>query len=206
MKVFNQRCGFLFPHVLTALVVCLLFAGCEVDDPAKEEVPELITTVSLVFAPDDGGEDVMITAEDPDGEGVQDIVIPAAIRLAPNTKYTLLIRLINGLADRTQPEYDVSEEVEEEADEHMFFFAWTQSLFADPDGDGNIENRAGPVNYMDADVNGQPLGLKTLWTTGAPSAGEFRIILKHQPELKSEISDAHTGETDLDITFPIIID
>jgi hypothetical protein len=43
--------------------------------------------------------------------------------------------------------------------------------------------------------------LETSWTTGAASSGTFRVVLKHQPGLKSATSGSSTGETDLDITF-----
>lgn len=189
-----------------ALIVSVTFSACEVDDPEKEEVPELITTVRLTFVPDVGGKTVVATASDPDGEGVADMQIDEPIKLLSGTSYTLSIVLINGLADPTQPEYDVTEEVSEEADEHMFFFGWTVDLFANPPGSGNANDPSGIVTYLDEDANGLPLGIETQWTTSAPAIGEFRIILKHQPDLKSAQSDASTGETDVDITFPVVIE
>lgn len=189
-----------------ALIVSVNFSACEVDDPEKEEVPELITTVKLTFVPDIGGKTVVASASDPDGEGVADMQIDEPIRLSSGTTYTLSIVLINGLADPTQPEYDVTEEVSEEADEHMFFFGWTVDLFTNPSGIGNADDPSGIVIYLDEDANGLPLGIETQWTTSTPATGEFRIILKHQPDLKSAQSDAHTGETDVDITFPFVIE
>lgn len=188
------------------LIGALAFSACEVEDPEKEEVPELITTVKLTFVPDSGEETVVATASDPDGEGVADMQIQEPIGLLAGTTYTLSIVLINGLADPTQPEYDVTEEVSEEADEHMFYFGWTVDLFANPSGVGNADDPSGIVIYLDEDANGLPLGIETQWTTSAPATGEFRIILKHQPDLKSAQSNAQTGETDMDITFPVIIE
>jgi hypothetical protein len=90
----------------------------------------------------------------------------------------------------------------------MFFFGWTANLFADPTGDGNIDNRTDAVNYSGAsnalDENNLPLGLTTTWTTtGSSGGGTFRVLLKHQPELKSANSTSTVGETDLDLTFNI---
>ncbi len=147
----------------------------------------------------------MVTATDPDGEGVQDIQIDGPIDLEANKSYTLRVTLINGLAQPSDAEYNVTEEVEEEADEHMFFFSWTNDVFSDPTGDGNIDSRTDIVNYEDDDVNGLPLGLETSWATDGVSSGNFRVILKHQPDLKSETSGSSIGETDLDITFSINI-
>jgi hypothetical protein len=182
-----------------------LLSGCDDDDPKKEDTPELITRATLTFTPEGGGSVVVVTATDPDGEGVQDVTVDGPINLASNKTYRLSLALINDFAQPSAPGYDISAEVEEEGDEHMFFFAWTDNLFTDPAGNGNIDNRVDDVNYQDVDANGLPLGLETGWTTGNISSGTFRIVLKHQPQTKTSSSAATVGETDLDITFPINI-
>jgi hypothetical protein len=182
-----------------------LLSGCDDDDPKKEDTPELITRATLTFTPEGGGSVVVVTATDPDGEGVQDVTVDGPINLASNKTYRLSLALINDFAQPSAPGYDISAEVEEEGDEHMFFFAWTDNLFTDPAGNGNIDNRVDDVNYQDVDANGLPLGLETGWTTGNISSGTFRIVLKHQPQTKTSSSPATVGETDLDITFPINI-
>jgi hypothetical protein len=188
-----------------AIVSLGVMSGCDDDDPQKEDVPELITKASLTFTPSDGGSPVVVNATDPDGEGVQDIEVDGPINLSAATSYTLAIQLTNELADPADPEYNITEEVEEESDEHMFFFSWTNNVFNDPTGDGNIDNRNDDVNYEDEDDNGLPLGLETFWTTATATSGSFRVVLKHQPELKNENSTSSTGETDLDIHFTINI-
>ncbi len=184
----------------------LVFSSCKEDNPAKEDVPELITKATLTFTPNGGGSAVVVTATDPDGEGVQDIKVDGPINLSPNKTYLLTLELINGLAASTAPEYKVTDEVEEEGDEHIFFFAWTNNAFSNPTGNGNIDARADAVNYSGAtnskDANGKPLGLTTTWTT-ATLSGSFRVLLKHQPGLKTDTSDSNTGETDLDLTFTL---
>jgi hypothetical protein len=194
------------------LAIAMQFNGCKKDDPKPEDVPELITTAILTFTPNDGGSPVIVTATDPDGEGVQDIKADGPINLLPAKTYVLKIDLINALAKPTDPAYKVTEEVEEEGDEHMFFFAWTNNPFSSPSGDGNIDNRADAVNYTGAansiDKDKRPLGLTTTWTTVTLSgtstvAGTFQVLLKHQPNLKSDTSDSKTGETDLDLTFTV---
>ena len=146
-----------------------------------------------------------MTAEDPDGEGVQDIQTDGPITLDHDKSYTLSLSLVNGLAQPSDPEYDITEEVSEESDEHLFFFSWTNNVFADPAGNGNVDNRTDPLNYEDVDANGLPLGLETSWTTGSASSGNFRLMLKHQPDLKSATSDASTGDTDFDLTFDVVV-
>ncbi|MEQ8361708.1 MAG: hypothetical protein RH948_02505 [Cyclobacteriaceae bacterium] len=189
---------------LIALLGVFTMVSCDDDDdPVKEDVPELITKATLTFTPAGGGTPVTSSATDPDGEGVQDIEVDGPINLTAGTTYTLTVSLINELADPTDEEYNITEEVEEEGDEHMFFYAWTNDVFSDPSGNGNIDNRADDVNYEDEDDNGQPLGLTTSWTAGSASTGTFRVVLKHQPDLKTDTSDANTGESDLDVIFTI---
>jgi len=195
-------------NAIKLLAVVLAFAslpfltGCKDDDPVKEDVPELITKATLTFTPT-LGMPIVVSAIDPDGEGIQNIEADGPINLQANKSYTLTITLINELAEPSEPEYNVTEEVEEEADEHMFFFSWTNNTFIDPSGNGNIDNRADDVNYEDEDGNALPLGLETFWTTAAIASGNFRVVLKHQPGLKSATADSNTGETDLDITFTL---
>lgn len=182
----------------------LLLGACQAEEPVKEDIPELITRVTLTFTPAGGGTPVTTTASDPDGEGVENIKVDGTISLVVGTSYTLTLSLINELAEETSPEYDITEEVEEEGAEHMFFYAWTGDVFSDPTGNGNIDSRADAVNYEDEDEDGLPIGIVTSWTAGAAaSSGTFRLILKHQPGLKSTTSSVDVGETDLDVEFEI---
>ena len=93
----------------------------------------------------------------------------------------------------------------EEDDEHMFFFSFTDGIFSNPTGDGNVDSRQDPLNYNDQDENGLPVGLSTRWTTGAAASGEFNIVLKHQPGQKTDTSDATVGGTDVDVSFSLSI-
>ena len=190
-------------------VSLLSLQGCDNNDPVKEDVPETITEVTLTFTNDQGGT-VRATASDPDGEGVQDMVVGYPIDLALNKTYTLKIKRINGLAEPSSPNYDVSAEVAEEGNEHMFFFGWTNNLFTNPAGDGNIDGRSGAVNYYGAsdsrDSKNLPLGLTTTWTTtSAVGTGTFRVMLKHLPAIKTETTGTDVGETDLDVTFDLVV-
>ncbi len=193
----------------TLRLICLLLvagsllflSSCKKDDPKPENIPEAITKATLTFTPA-GGAALVVTATDPDGDGPKPRVLSGPINLVKNVSYTLTITLINELAKPTAPEYDVTAQVEEEKDEHMFFFAWTNNTFSSPTGNGNVDNRSDAVNYKDEDSKGRPLGLETDWTTiNATGSGTFRVILKHQPDLKSATSTATDGESDLDVTF-----
>jgi hypothetical protein len=197
--------SYLFRSAL--LLFPLWFAtSCNEDDPPLENVPELITQVTLTFTPVAGGAAVVVTATDPDGEGVQDIEVDGPANLTAGQSYTLTLELVNGLVAPGSPGYNITGEIDEEADEHLFFFGWTGAIFSDPSGDGNLDARSGDVNYNDSDDNGLPLGLSTSWTTASsPGSGTLRILLKHQPGTKSSTSESTTGETDVDLMFEVIV-
>jgi len=181
--------------------------GCDKDDTImhmEEGEEEEISQVVLTFTPDNGEDPVVATWLDPDGEGSAAPMIEE-IELEEDVTYSLSIELANTLGTT---EEDITAEIKEEADEHMFFFSFTDGVFADPTGNGNVDNRNDPVNYNDMDGNGLPIGLSTTWTTGehTESEGEFRVVLKHQPDEKTSTSDANTGGTDVDIVFPLHIE
>jgi hypothetical protein len=210
MNIHTIKPSTIFKQFISAVILVggsLTFVACDSDDPEKEDVPELITKVTLTFTPTGGGSAVVVTAADPDGLGLLPLEVDGPIQLAKNTSYSLSIALINELADPSAPEYNITEEVSEEGDEHMFFFSWTGNAFSNPAGNGNVDNRNDVVNYEDEDVNGLPLGLETSWTsTDVATNGLFTVILKHQPDLKTSTSDSSVGETDLDIWFEIEVE
>ena len=147
---------------------------------------------------------VLAAAVDPDGEGIQELVEQTApIMLAANTTYELTYSIINAL-DPTDPE-DIGEEILEEDNEHQFFYAFSEGLFANPMGNGNVDSASDPLNYEDMDENGNPVGLVTSWTTGDAATGNFTARLQHQPDLKSATTGATDGDTDFNLMFDLII-
>ncbi len=196
-----------FAFALFVSVGVLSLQSCE-DDPEPENIPEIVTKATLRFAPAAGstGSVVTVTATDPDRDGPQDLRVDGPINLVRGTSYTLTISLINELVSPDDDDYNITKEVEEEADEHMFFFSWTNNVFSNPSGNGNIDNRTDPVNYNDRDSKGQPLGISTNWTTATGTsalAGKFKVVLKHQPEIKSATSRSTDGETDVEVEFDL---
>ena len=196
--------------ILLLITGSLIFLNsCKNDDPEPENVPELITKVTLKFTQAGGGSVVTVTATDPDGEGVQDIKVDGPINLIKGTQYTLSLDLINGLYKPGDAGYNITTEVEEESDEHQFFFRFIEGVFSSPTGTGNIKDNAsstaGSINYLDKDVNNLPLGISTSWKSSntAVSNKSFRLVLKHQPGIKSTASTSLDGESDLDISFVV---
>ena len=188
--------------IFLAVLLTNLSSCNKSDDPVKEDAPEVITQATFTFTPATGSP-VVVTATDPDGVGLEDLETDGPANLVANIPYSLTITLSNTLVAEDDPDYDITAEVEEEGDEHLFFFSWTNDVFFDPTGNGNIDSRADEVSYDDFDINSLPLGLKTTWIGEAGKSGDLRILLKHQPDLKSATSTALDGETDLDIKIQV---
>ena len=192
-------------YLLFAVLTLFVFTACEEDEavPEEEDEMEVITDVTLIFTPD-AGDVVTATAQDPDGEGVLDIVVQDEIKLQSGTSYTLTFDIMNNLES---PGEDIGDEIAEEDDEHQVFFAWTEGAFSNPSGNGNIDNASDPVNYNDSDGNGNPLGLNTSWTAGNPTtAASFTVRLQHQPDVKTATSGANDGDTDFELQFRLTIE
>ena len=191
-------------YLLYAVLTLFIFTACEEDEvaPEEENEVEVFTDVKLVFTPTGGGAAVEAAAQDPDGAGVQELQVLGAINLTANTSYTLTFVIENCLESPCEL---MNEEIEEEDDEHQFFFAFTNDAFTSPAGNGNIDSASDPINYNDSDGNGNSLGLNTSWTTGSASTGTFTVQLQHQPDVKTATSGSTDGDTDFALTFNLNI-
>ena len=192
-------------YLLYAVLTLFIFTACEEDEvaPEEENEVEVFTDVKLVFTPAGGGASVEATAQDPDGAGVQELQVSGSgIGLAANTSYTLTMVIENCLESPCEL---MNEEIEEEDEEHQFFFAFTEGAFSNPTGNGNVDNASDPIVYNDTDGNGNPVGLNTSWTTAGASTGTFTVRLQHQPDVKTATSGANDGDTGFELTFDLNI-
>ena len=193
--------------LLAILSATIAFTSCKKDDEVPEEENELevITDVKLVFTNVDDGTDIVeARANDPDGEGVEELTILDDINLDTSKTYVLTFEVFNNL---DTPGEDIGAEILEEDDEHQIFFSFNNDAFANPAGNGNIDNASDPLNYNDSDDNGNPVGLSTNWTTSSTqlSGGTFRVRLQHQPDVKTATSGSNDGDTDFDLSFVLNI-
>ena len=197
-------------QLLAILFSVITIIGCSKDDdvaPEEENEVEVFTDVTLVFTNTADVNDVVTaSAQDPDGTGIQELQILDAIALAADTEYTLTYEILNAL-DPADIE-DIGSEILEEDNEHQFFFSFTENVFANPTGNGNIDAAADPINYNDADENGNPVGLSSTWTTSstASSGASFTVRLQHQPDVKTATSGSNDGDTDFALTFALNIE
>jgi len=197
-------------QLLAILFSVIIIIGCSKDDdvaPEEENEVEVFTDVTLVFTNTADVNDVVTaSAQDPDGTGIQELQILDAITLAADTEYKLTYEILNAL-DPADIE-DIGSEILEEDNEHQFFFSFTENVFANPTGNGNIDAAADPINYNDADENGNPVGLSSTWTTSstASSGASFTVRLQHQPDVKTATSGSNDGDTDFALTFALNIE
>ncbi|MGB5943569.1 MAG: type 1 periplasmic binding fold superfamily protein [Leeuwenhoekiella sp.] len=159
-----------FFKYLTILVLPLFIASCSDDDDGTPEVineEEVITTMTITLAQQTGGTPITLTSRDADGEGpnppVETIM---GGPLMANTTYSGTVVFLN--ETETPPE-NVTEEVEEEDEEHQIFYQVNSGLDA-------------TISYDDMDDNGNPVGLEFTLTTGAASTGNLTVVLIHEPE------------------------
>ncbi|HET8858510.1 hypothetical protein [Marivirga sp.] len=174
------------------LVAVLLFSQCDTAEPEAENEEELITTLEMTFTPVNGGDEVVFSVYDEDGDGPMAPVYTNGT-LAANTAYTASIEVRNDVENE-----NITLEVIEEANEHQFFFQISNGL--------NIE-----FGYNDADTDGYPIGLSTTFTTGAASTGSLVVILRHEADKLAEgVENGDPtnagGETDIQATFDVVIE
>jgi len=178
----------------------LTFVACEDDDddddnPVVNE-EEVITDMILTFTDVDTQQSFEFTFSDPDGEGGDDPVVDDIV-LGDSTTYNLTIEVRD--ASNPNDVEDITEEIEEEDEEHQFFFTTL-------DGAENSVD----ISYDPADVdeNGNPIGLSSNWVVTQPTSGneKVRITLRHEPNKggagvsEGDITNAG-GETDVEWPF-----
>lgn len=187
--------AFILKPGIAIVLGMLAISGCKKDEDLVETPPpvqnegEVITTMRVI-ATDSATNTVAgtFTFRDPDGDGGAGPDIFDTIRLAANKTYLVQLVLLN---ETVTPADSISNEVLEEANDHMFFFHYSGATIVQ--------------SYLDQDTNTPPLGLglQTKWRTGAASTGTSQVILKHQPGVKDGTETP--GETDIDVTFQTII-
>ena len=185
--------------LLPLFILSLIFTGCSDDDdhddhshPVNEE--EVITTVEVTLS--DETNSYVLIWEDLDGDGPDLPIITGAT--IPSNSYDAEIQLYNKTLDPTDDEYVVTTEILEEDVDHQFFFNASNGL--------NVFDFV----YADADVDGNPIGQQFIIEDVSGSGGDLNIVLLHEPNKNAVgVSDGDItnagGDTDIDITFPIIV-
>lgn len=185
----------------TGLAFGLLGIACGDDDSDVNDLPddfEIIDEIEFTFTSSVAGESVVITAKDPDGPGAEDFSFePESITLSSSTAYDLNIIIRNTIDDE-----DVTEEIQEEAEEHLVIFTYGDSL------EGEITDVES--NYVDEqEGEDYPVGLASQVVTDVAGETTLRVILAHLPggEKPAYIENPADGfDQDFNLLIPVVIE
>ena len=185
----------------TLLSSVLLFISCDKDDtPDAENEIEVFTKAVIVVTnlSDDSSETYNFEVEEHDHE--HSAIVQAQedeeghgdhteIDLERDSEYKFEITFLNDSDPNNV--IDMTEEVIEEADEHLVFYELI--------GDGiSYDTTSGDT----LDSDGNALNLVTKWTTTAATVVDVEAYLIHQPTSKTGTTrDDFGGATDVEIEF-----
>jgi hypothetical protein len=199
-------------------MISLALAACAPpgDDHGHEET-EIITTVRLTFAPEDGSAPIHASFTDPDGDGGMSGTTDPVLLFA-GVSYALQIDFFNELGGEME---DITREIEEEAEEHQVF------VFGDAiAGPAAMDSAAAIAEHTYADFESDygaqtgddlPVGLINTFVTRAAGSGELVVALRHLPELNGQpqkvaglaeslaAGDALPGEIDANVSFELTV-
>lgn len=175
---------------LAILATLAAFTSCDDDDPVEINEEEVITTVEVKLTNTaDPNNEVTFKSVDNDGDGPNAPVQTVTGTLMVNATYNGTVEFLNELES---PVEDITEEVEEEGDEHEVFYTTTISDLS--------------VTKDDVDADGNPLGLMTTFQTGAAATGTMTVVLRHEPMKPNDGTLANAGgETDVEVTFDVTV-
>ncbi len=180
--------------------VCLITSmlvvfGCKKKDPVLINEAELITTVKVIFTDTLTNQNYTFQWEDLDGDGANQ----PSITTDTLPKNTYLISQIQLWNKQSNPEENLTAEVEEEGTAHQFFYSVSPDTLLQY------------FTYKDTDEDGKPIGLIfSCKSNGTGGEGIFKLVLRHLPDKfatgvsAGDITNAN-GETDVEIEYPFVI-
>ena len=195
--------------IIALLTFILIFACSKDEDPEPANEEEVITLVTLevtkvgssspvkynfeVEGHDHGDEDHEEEDDDDhddhDGEHTE-------IELEANSTYNVSMFIYND-TDPNNIE-NVTTEIIEEKDEHQIFYAITDELSGFSIASASDDTK---------DSNGDPLFIKTTWTTTGETSGDVVGYLIHEPTSKTgSTRNDFGGATDFEIEFEVHVE
>ena len=176
-----------FKFLLMGLLSVVIIS-CSKDDDSPEPIneEEVITTMTVVLNPGN----ITLKSQDLDGDGPNPPSVTVSGNLSANTTYTGSVTFLNELES---PAEDITEEVEEEDDEHQVIFVSSGVALS--------------VSDLNKDGNGNDLGTQFSLNTAAAGSGTLRIVLRHEPTKPNDGTLAGAGgETDIDVSFNVTVE
>jgi len=168
--------------------------GHEEEDDHGPGEEELITTLKITLTPSGGGAPLTVQFQDLDGEGgnapvVDRIVVDAGMVYAGS------VQVLN---ETESPPENITEEVEEEAEAHQFFFdtlgGFSPATVAYSDKESDYVTNSGADH---------PVGIKFELSVPENAAnGQLRVRLSHYDDAPKD-GTTLSDETDIDVTFNV---
>ncbi len=180
-----------------AIAFTTTISACKKDENAPiPDEQELITTLKIQLSNSSKGfmKTFVYKVENGFGSGSGGTIQIDTIKLEPGVIYDAILSVQN---EKATPAEDITNEILEKDDEHLFVFDSTPSS-----GNGSVA-----VSDGSKDKNGAPLNQTFKLTTGSLGKGKFGIQLMHLPTNKAGTTpSAAGGETDLAVNFPVVIE
>jgi hypothetical protein len=179
---------------LPLLMAVIFFSSCKKDEEIQPtDDNELITRVELKFTDVASKSTVTYTFQDKDGDPKTAPEKFEKIVLNKGVSYTMTLGVYD---DTKSPAKDITQEINEESDVHLFVFKATPASLL-------------TTTIQDKDKNGLPIGLDAkVLASSTIGTGKFNVVLKHQPELngvKVKTGQEAGGSTDIDLLFDVEI-
>jgi hypothetical protein len=173
----------LFALIIGGMLAFNLQSCKKDDDMKKDDEQELIT--SLILNLSENGNNSSFAWRDIDGAGGNPPVIDT-IRLLANTTYNLSLEVLD---ESKNPVEEITEEINEEDEEHLFVFEDNAGLLT--------------ITTVDMDSNGDPVGLENTLQTVNRGTGKLKISLKHESD---KSNPENTGETDIEVEMDYVVE
>lgn len=172
-------------------MIAILFTACKKDEVEPMDDNELITRVELKFTDVTAKSTLTFTFQDKDGDPKTAPEKFDKIVLNKGVTYSVSIGVYD---DTKSPVMDITQEIEEESDVHLFVFKTTPASLL-------------TTTILDKDKNGLPIGLSSsVLTQSTAGTGKLNVLLKHQPEIngvKVKTGQEAGGSTDIDLLFDV---
>ena len=188
-----------WPLSILVTVIAFLGSSCGDNNPANSPGPgeeELITTVKITLTEVGTSTVVTVQFQDLDGPVGTDGTVDT-LRVNTGSTYNATLQILN--EDET-PSEDITEEVKDEAEEHMFWitpvggFATATATRTDKESD-----------YMTSQTN-PDLEVGVTFQLVVPSSagdGSLTVALDHYDDVAKDGS-TRSNETDIEVTFPVV--
>ncbi|MEN9281789.1 MAG: hypothetical protein RL594_724 [Bacteroidota bacterium] len=188
-----RRFGRMLRIALAVVSTGLIGTSCDhLSDPHDHSQDhDAVTTVTLTLVAQGTTDTTRVTWEDLDGVGGNNPNRIDTLFVKPGAVYFGTVQFENRAES---PVKNITEEVLQDANEHQIFYA--------------VSNSLGQITVLDKDGRGLPLGLTfsmatTIATTAVP--GALTISLYHFGTESSKNGTDPADETDVEVTFPLIL-